>query len=506
MGLNRLSVLWDSFVKCYARSVRASIVAMFAVAAPVVIGSAGMALDMSQAYLVKERLGHALDAAALAAAGIAASDEAGADARLNAFMNANYPPEKLGATYNLHMEVDGDTVHVSANADYNTAFLWILGINVITVGAQTAVQREVQGLEVVLVLDNTGSMATNNNIAALKTATRDFINILFANTTNPEAIKVGLVPYSNAVRVGRYGLGKNPDGSTYGDGDVFVTLPADVSYTTNHDARSGWYGCVVEHNPNGYNAAAAYVSGSKGQLWSVGGYPGGHGWNPNRTDNDPYPDDVANDWEGPWDIYQYGKVSKGNCLAYNGGACTQYNYTFSANSTPNNGCPYANVVPLTSDQEFLLGQVSEDSNVMKPHGMTLGNIGMAWGARVLSPEPPFTEAQPWDNKIWRKAIVMMTDGDNTDDGTYSAYWVAGNNQMNVTKYNNRFEEVCNYLKEKDVIVYTITFTSGINDTTRQYYRDCASSESKYFDTPSQEKLISTFNQIANELSNLRITQ
>ncbi|MCD8566364.1 MAG: hypothetical protein LRY36_00230 [Alphaproteobacteria bacterium] len=143
---------------------------------------------------------------------------------------------------------------------------------------------------------------------------------------------------------------------------------------------------------------------------------------------------------------------------------------------------------------------------MKPHGNTLGNIGMVWGTRVLSPEPPFTEAHPWDDKIWRKAIIMMTDGDNTDDWTYSAYWAAANNKMNVTKYNNRFEEVCTYLKDKDVVVYTITFTSGINDTTKQYYRDCASSESKYFDAPTQDDLIATFNQIANELSNLRITQ
>ncbi|MCD8566365.1 MAG: VWA domain-containing protein [Alphaproteobacteria bacterium] len=354
MGLNVLETCWGWFKARYLRSLRASILAIFAVAGPVVIGAAGMAIDTSQAYLVRERLSHALDAAALAAAGIAATDEAAADARLNAFMNANYPPDKLGATYNLHMSIEGDNVHVSANADYNTAFLWILGIEVITVYAETAVKREVQGLEVVLVLDNTGSMANNNNISALKSATRNFINILFANTSNPEAVKIGLVPYSNAVRVGLYGLGKNPDGSTYGDGDVFVTLPSDVSYTANHDAKSGWYGCVVEHNPNGYNSAASYVSGSKGQLWRAGGYLGGHGWDPASSYNDPYPADISNDWEGPWDIYQYGKVAKGSCQSYDRwGNCTQYNYdAFSVNSTPNNGCPYANVVPLTSDQAF----------------------------------------------------------------------------------------------------------------------------------------------------------
>lgn len=558
MGLEALKAVFGLFWRKYVLCAAASIVALFAIAGPVVIGSAGMALDMGEAYLVRERLSHALDAAALAAAGIAATDEAAANLRLNAFMNANYPAEKLGAAYNVHMSVEGDNVHVTADADYNTAFLWILGIDIITVSAETVVQREVQGLEVVLVLDNTGSMATNNNIGALKTATRNFINILFANTSDPNTIKIGMVPYSNSVRVGPYGLGKNPDGSTYGNGDVFVTLPAEVTATNNHEASSGWYGCVVEHNPNNYNSAATHVSGSKGQLWDAGGFLNGHGWDPAKTTNDPHPDDVNDDWEGPWDIYQYGTVakgttclkseqqctkyttvclsshqecktyyttgkSKGQCKTYTtvcdqseqqcsqySNVCTQYNYTFTANSKPNEGCPYANIVPLTSDQNYLLAQVEPDGagepDDMEPHGNTLGNIGMIWGERVLSPEAPFTEAQPWDNKIWRKAIVMMTDGDNTDNATYSSYWFSSKNQMNVTKYNDRFAEVCNALKQKDVVVYTITFTSGITDDTKAYYRNCATTDSKYFDTPTQGELIDTFEQIANELSNLRITQ
>jgi hypothetical protein len=101
---------------------------------------------------------------------------------------------------------------------------------------------------------------------------------------------------------------------------------------------------------------------------------------------------------------------------------------------------------------------------------------------------------------------MMTDGDNTDNGTYSSYWFSNKNQMNVTKFNQRFAEVCEALKDKDVVVYTITFTSEINDDTKGYYRNCASTESKYFDAPTQTELIDTFEQIANELSNLRITQ
>ena len=62
------------------------------------------------------------------------------------------------------------TVIVSAKAEFDTNFMNLFGIDSVTVASSTTVRREVQGLEVVLVLDNTGSMNTNNNIEALRTA------------------------------------------------------------------------------------------------------------------------------------------------------------------------------------------------------------------------------------------------------------------------------------------------------------------------------------------------
>jgi len=56
-----------AFGRSYIRNTGAAIAIMFAVMAPVVIGSAGMAIDYAQAYMVKQRLSQAIDAAALAA-------------------------------------------------------------------------------------------------------------------------------------------------------------------------------------------------------------------------------------------------------------------------------------------------------------------------------------------------------------------------------------------------------------------------------------------------------
>ena len=263
-----------------------------------------------------------------------------------------------------------------------------------------------------------------------------------------------------------------------------------------------------------YDAAATHVSGSSGQLWRSGTNWKGHGWNPAITSNDPYDYDTFDNYEGNWDIYMFGKVitsgqqctgtgySSSRCSNCTGGSSTcASSYCFCRNSEPNQGCPHAMVKPLSSDREALLDHV----DTMSTDGNTLGNIGMAWGARVISPEAPFEEAHDWDNPYWKKAVLMMTDGDNTENGTYSSYWFTNKNNMSVTKFNNRFAETCEDLKEKGVTVYTVTFTSAINEDTKDYYRECATSVDHYFDAPTQAELIDVFERIARELSNLHIS-
>jgi Flp pilus assembly protein TadG len=504
-------VKYKDFFLRYCRNTSAAIAIAFVIMAPVLLTSAGMALDYAQAYLVQQRLAQAIDAAALAAAA-SATEEDDIRSRVEDFFLANYPPEKIGVTFVPEVVVDGNEIYVSGRADYLTTFLKVIGVKEIPVSASTVVQREVQGLEVVLVLDNTGSMSTRNNIEALKDASRSFVNILFDQAADPTHVRIGIVPYSNSVRVGRYGLGQRLDGSYYGT--PFVSLPPDMSFT-NTRASVNWYGCVIEYHGDNYRSSATYVPNSKGQLWLDGaGNPNGHGWDPRRTNNDPYDYDVLDNHAGPWDVYSFGRTIARNdrCSSYSGFSdnrcsnCTGWNsrcnsdYCFCWHSNANQGCPNATIQPISSDRAALLGTI----NTMQAEGHTLGNVGMAWGYRLLSPEPPFEEGSAWDSEYWKKAIIMMTDGDNTVHSTYSSYWDTRKNAMTVTRLNQRFEETCNALKEKGVLIYTVTFTSGINNTTKGYYRRCATSEDQYYDAPTQQELISVFEKISRELSNLHI--
>ena len=200
----------------YLRHNAGALSVAFAIAMPVVIGAAGVAVDLSMANMVKQRLSNAIDSAALAAAATAGgSDAAAITAKVQQFFYQNYPASKIGTTYDLVVGISGDDITVSAKSRYDTTFAKFLGVDELIVSAKTTVTKEILGLEVAMVLDVTGSMSTNNNIGALKTAATNFLNTLCSNSACSSLVKIGIVPFANTVNVGPYGLGKNPSGSTY---------------------------------------------------------------------------------------------------------------------------------------------------------------------------------------------------------------------------------------------------------------------------------------------------
>ncbi len=404
----------------------------FSLTIPAIIAAVGLSVDMGQAYLVHDRLGRSLDASALAAAS-SSGDTAAITQRFEDFFFANYPAQGLGEPYNLNLVLEDQLLTVSASADVYTKFMNIFGYDKITVSTSAQVVRETRGIEVALVMDNTGSMSSNNNIAALRTAATNFVDILYDRAPEDDTIKIALVPYSNSVNIGYYGLGEDEDGNPYDT--AFVNNPNGYVYSQTNNQQ--WLGCVEALT---------------------------------------YPLDTQ-EAVGPWEIYRY-----------------------PSGSNRNSRCPRTTVVPLTSDTTKLYSAI----NYMNADGHTLGNYGMVWGGRVISPEFPFTEGADWDDEVWRKAIVMMTDGQNTVHPTYSAYGLTWQHSITVNDLNERFAEICEDLKSKGVLIYTVTFESNISESTKDYYRQCATDLSKYYDAPSQTDLIDAFETISNELSNLHI--
>jgi len=480
----------NNIFKQHAKYLRhqAGVVAVaFGLMIPVVIGAVGLSVDMAQGYLVKARLSSALDAAALAAAATGSDDESYIEDKVDAFMEANYPEGRIGSKVNVDVSIDGDELTVSATARLNTSFMTIFGYDSVDVESTTIVQREVRGLEVVMVLDNTGSMNTDDNISTLRTATENFIEILFASVEDPELVKVGLVPYASSVNVGPYGLGVDLDGDEYGE--VFVDPPEDDEY-------EGYFNGLNQYTGNNYGIDEddlEYDPSEKGQ-W--------HGCvlaedNPLDTE----------DHDGPWEMYRHD--FNGNDFYvendyYGSGSSYDSTYAevYNAFYGPNIYCPVQPIVPLTSDELFLLDSAAE----MTASGATLGNFGMAWGYRVVSPEEPFIEGAEYDDDQWDKVVLVMTDGINTMSNVYSAYGRSNEHSIDANDLDDRFLDTCDNMKEDNILIYTVTFDDGVDVDTKDLFRDCASAVGNYHDAPTQEDLEEVFEQIARELSNLHIKQ
>ena len=429
---------------------------VFALTVPVIVASVGMAVDLAQAYNVKNRLSNALDKAALAAAS-STGDEAYLNDMMQGFFEANFPDAKLGTPYDVTLTVNDNVISISAMARVDMSVMNILGYDYIDVSAETEVIRELSGVEVALVLDVTGSMA-GSNISALKQASTDFLNIMFDRIEDDRFIKIGIVPYSNSVNVGAYGLGQNMDGSYYGrafvdhpDTDDFISPASNIDYDTG--SHNQWHGCIEERD---------------------------------------YPLDTTDDTMPNWEMYRYPE----QCSYYRWGYC------YSWRRDPNYSCPTSRIIPLTNNQAQLQGAIDG----LSTGGNTYGNVGMVWGWRVISPEEPFTEGVAYTDDRWTKTVIMMTDGDNTMHPFYSVYGRTSSHSIRAGDLDDRLEETCENMKAAGVRVYTITFQSGINDTTRGYYRRCASDESMYYDAPSNEDLVEAFQQIADQLSQLHISK
>jgi hypothetical protein len=159
-------------------------------------------------------------------------------------------------------------------------------------------------------------------------------------------------------------------------------------------------------------------------------------------------------------------------------------------------------------------------------------LGVAWGWRVISPGEPFTDGHDYNDSQWDKAIIVLTDGDNTmpaestasiNGSEYTAYGYASQARLGAgidtvseveAEQNNILTRTCNNVKgvkrsdgSSAIHIYTIAFGSEVSQNGIQsLLQGCASSPGDYFFAPSSAELKTDFSAIATELSKVRLTK
>jgi len=511
-----------SKLRRFLRSTGGNVATIFAIALMPISVMGGGAIDFAQAMNARGRLAEALDAAALAVGSQPNLSRQDAEQMALDYIEANYPAREVGSVHSISVNIDSDsgTVRISGQSRVDTTLLGIMGMDYINVDWTSEVRRAQQNLELVMVLDNTGSMS-GSKIRSLRDSADLLTGILFDGAQEPDDVQIGLVPFAATVNVGRqferaWWLDPNAESPIHAQ---WAGGPQEIETCTGRGRRrtcttetitpnawelfdtlrnTNWNGCVEARSiPMDIEDIAPDRANPETLFLPF--------FAPDEPDNSNFRNNYLND-----DLRNGGVLERLLNLS-------KYDNGRPSGGGPNEGCTTTPVTPMTNNRRTVEDAISD----MGASGNTNIPNGVGWGIRLLSPQEPFTEGTAYGDRRTIKAMVILTDGDNVLSGhnsalmsRYNAYGYIADGRLGIrTSSSGRLSDAlddrtaaaCRYAREQGIRVYTITFLVN-NSTTRNLMRDCASNPSLYFDSPSSEALENAFEVIAGDLSNLRISR
>jgi Flp pilus assembly protein TadG len=157
-------------------------------------------------------------------------------------------------------------------------------------------------------------------------------------------------------------------------------------------------------------------------------------------------------------------------------------------------------------------------NSITTGGNTYHDIGMLWGARLMSPTGIFADQTAPANVNIQRHLIFMTDGDaNTSNTNYTAYGVPwyDRRQTSVSSVpsqsieddnvNARTQAICAAVRARNITVWVISYGGSVSTADNALLTSCATAGHFYLASDAAA-LTSTFKGIAAEIANLRITE
>ncbi|MBV8790640.1 MAG: VWA domain-containing protein, partial [Pseudolabrys sp.] len=337
----------------------------------------------------------------------------------------------------------GSQIVISGSASVPTNFMGLIGYDSLAISGSTTTKWGSSRLRVALVLDNTGSMANYNKIGALKTATNNLLTQLQSAGSGSDDVYVSIVPFSKDVNL-------NPANAT-----------ADWIDWADWEANNGRCTDTRRHSLSSCL--------SHGGVWT----PASH-----------------TAWNG--------------CVMDRGGTVAPDPANYDTNVLP--------PTPGTTPSLFAAEQYSSCTqavmglstnwtamttlvNGMSPSGNTNQAIGLALGWMSLTGGGPFTTPAEDPNYKYVHAIVLLTDGLNTQDRWYSTQ----------SSIDNRQTMTCSNIKAAGIVLYTIQVNTD-GDPTSTLLQQCASEPENFFLLTKSDQIVSVFQTIGTNLTKLFVAQ
>src|SRR6201999_4528890 len=111
-------------------------------------------------------------------------------------------------------------------------------------------------------------------------------------------------------------------------------------------------------------------------------------------------------------------------------------------------------------------------------------IGLAWAWMTLTQSDPYNAPPKDPNYTYKDAIVLLSDGLNTQNRWYS----------NASQIDARQKKLCDNAKAANITIYTVQVNTG-GDPTSSVLQYCASSSDKFFLVTSANQTVSVFQSI-----------
>lgn len=530
--------LWRSLA-AFGAARSGNVAITFALALLPVVGAVGAAVDYSHANSVKTALQSALDSTALMLAKSAqdlTKDELNAKALT--YFNALFTrPEGTNIVIDTNYTTDGgSTVVINGSADVPTIFMEALGYDKITVSGSSTTRWGTSRMRVALVLDNTGSMASDGKIDALKAATKSLLDQLKSAATTDGDIYVSIIPFSKDVNVGKYnaswdswidwnamapsppepsvGPGSNCPYSIWGDRFTCVTTPGG-STTTSRIPSSGTYaGAICPSNSVGCYDSQPTTTTSTNTVNSCNNRSNctctGHGngkvcTQTVTTTGAPY--------THKWFVDNTGKANWNGCVTDRGNAGGPNTNDYDRNVTEPDPSIAASQFPAEQFSACTAAIMGLNYNwtamnslvdSMQPNGSTNQPIGLVWGWQSLVGGGPLIAPPKNSNYQYQEVIVLLSDGLNTADRWYgngSSTSISVNDRM----LNSTGEGTCANIKAAGITIYTLQVNTG-GDPTSTLLQKCASDTGKFFLVTKASDIANAFDKIGTDLKNLRVAK
>jgi Flp pilus assembly protein TadG len=455
-----------STFKRFLQNTAAGTAVTFALAIVPMVLAAGVAIDTVQTNHAMTVLQGAADAAALGGGNSGKVDQAEIDAIVANYLDVNGANGVLDNVQSVVATLDEKkhTFSVQIKGSRKTSLMQIAGFEKVDLNAYAEVKLPGGEVELVLVLDNTDSMNAVGRLPALKTASKKLVDDLMKLKDIGGEVKIGVVPFGEYVNVGLKNRNKS-----------WMDVPKDSSGVTNEcrntypDAK--WVNCrSVPNIVDGINM------GSKQQCDWDGGLPV----------------KVCQDW--PWESKWYGCVgSRPDPLDKQlGSLSTGYP------GLMNTGCT-KELLELTDSKT----DINDKIDSLTGAGNTYIPIGLLWGWNMLDSDDPLSKAKSkadMAKKDGTKALVLMTDGENTLSSTAPTHWGTDRAAADA-----KTADLCTNIKADGITVYTVAFM--VTDApTQDALRDCASSPANAFTADSAEQLSQAFDSIGANLQAMRISK